>query len=143
MLLLAASIVFPILILLGSFVKDVNGQIAVASGERRGLASLRVLGTVFEDASAYRAQGCVQSAGVSPITIGRDIAAMDRMEAGRRLGGADWIGARQAWSGASTRRGDDAFIDGIVALFPIVSDRSGLTYDPDVGGIDRSRTGFR
>jgi diguanylate cyclase (GGDEF)-like protein len=136
MLLLAASIVLPIVILLASFVKDVSGQIAVAAGERQGLASLSVLATLFEDASAFRAQGCVRGPGVSPITIGRDIAAMDRMEAARRLGGDDWTGAAQIWREGSGRHDDAAFIDGIVSLFPLVSDRSGLTYDPDVAGID-------
>jgi diguanylate cyclase (GGDEF)-like protein len=136
MLLLAASIVLPILILLGSFVKDVSGQIAVAEGERQGLGSLSVLGTLFEDASAYRARACTHGAGVTPVTIERDIATMNGMEARRPLGGADWNDAAGSWRTASATQGASTFIDGLVPLFSLVSDRSGLTYDPDVAGID-------
>jgi diguanylate cyclase (GGDEF)-like protein len=136
MLLLAVSIVLPILVLLGSFVKDVSGQIAVADGERLGLRSLGALSVVFRDASAYRAGGSILGSTAGRLTIERDIAAMDAMERRHPLGGEDWKAASATWRGAPSAQGLSTFIGSLAQLFPLVSDRSGLTYDPDVAGID-------
>jgi len=135
MLLLAVSIVLPILILLGSLVRDVSGQIAVADGERLGLGSLGVLSVLFRDASAYRAGGSVGGS-AGRATIERDVAAMDALERRRPLGAGDWKAVSATWRGASSAQGLSIFIDGLAQLFPLISDRSGLTYDPDVAGID-------
>jgi len=126
----------PILILLGTTVNDLNGQIAVAAGERQGLASLATLRTLFEDASAYAARNCGHGRPVGPETVGRDVAAMSRREALHPLGGDDWRGAAAVWETSTTPQAAADFVDGLAALFPLVSDRSGLTYDPNNAGID-------
>ena len=135
MLLFGASIVLPIVILVGSLLGEASRQIAVADGERQGLGTLATLSATFEDASAYRARSCVPAAAAtSPIE--KDIAAMDAAEQRHPLAAEDWKTAAATWRGASGTPDTSAFIEQLAALFPLISDRSGLTYDPDVAGID-------
>jgi diguanylate cyclase (GGDEF)-like protein len=128
MLLLGAFIVLPILALLGSMVHDLTKQIAVAEGEREGLTSIGILGRLFEDASVDRTR--------ASAAVRRDAAAMDRREAQHALASDDWRTAFTTWRAAAGTRGNSDFIAQLTALFPLVSDRSGLTYDPDTAGID-------
>jgi diguanylate cyclase (GGDEF)-like protein len=136
MFLLGTSIVLPILILLGSITRDLGTQIAVADGERQGLTSIAALGAVFEDASRYTAHGCGGARPGSVREIERDVAAMNRQEASHRIDGDDWKAAAGAWRSTATPQATGVFVDNLAGLFATMSDRSGLTYDPDAAGID-------
>jgi diguanylate cyclase (GGDEF)-like protein len=136
MLLLGTSIILPILILLGSMTRDLSGRIGVADGERQGLTTLAALGTLFGDASAFAAGSCGPGLPGGRDAIARDVAALNGLEAAHPLGRADWKAAAQTFGPATAPRGSAGFVDSLVALSPVVSDRSGITYDPDVPGID-------
>jgi diguanylate cyclase (GGDEF)-like protein len=130
MLLLAAAVVLPILLLLGSSVRDVSNKIRVGHGEQAGLAYVLALQTLLRDASA--SGSCAGDRVTTTARIDKDIAAIDSLERTYRFGGEEWHSAVAASRGG--RSGD--LVGAIAALFPLVSDRSGLTYDPDSAGID-------
>jgi diguanylate cyclase (GGDEF)-like protein len=134
MLVLGASIVLPILLLLGTIVSDAGKQIATARAELAGLVTVRSLTTLFADTSARERTVACGTGGGSSAAMLRDAATLDRIERAHPLGGSDWDAVATDVRGA---HGDLApLIDEIATLFPSIADRSRLTYDPDFGGID-------
>jgi diguanylate cyclase (GGDEF)-like protein len=134
MLVLGASIVLPILLLLGTIVSDAGKQIATARAELAGLVTVQSLTTLFADTSARERTVACGTGGGSSAAMLRDAATLDRIERAHPLGGSDWNAVATDVRGA---HGDLApLIDEIATLFPSIADRSRLTYDPDFGGID-------
>jgi len=129
MLLLAAAVVLPILLLLGTSVRDVSRQISVGRGELDGLGYVGALQRVFDDASAPVACDGRQTS----ANLAGDVGRVDALERRNALGRDDW---RSALSSRDSHAADGGFAAQLTGLFPIVADRSGLTYDPDTAGID-------
>jgi diguanylate cyclase (GGDEF)-like protein len=128
-LLFGASIVLCVVVLFAATIRDIGRQIHVVETERDGLTTTATLRELFEDASAYRAGGCAMAPIVEGPTVARDVAALDDAEAAHPFGSDTWNDIRENPQASN-------FIARLTALFPIVSDRSGLTYDPDIAGVD-------
>ena len=136
LLLVLAAIVSPMATLLVSSVSDIGRQIGVAQSERGGLAYLAGLTDLFEGASDYRAGAGSAHPRVPAERVDREIDAVGVLERRYGLGRDDWIAAVAQWKGGRAPDHGAAFVSSLAELFPAVADRSGLTYDPDVAGID-------
>jgi diguanylate cyclase (GGDEF)-like protein len=134
---LAAAIVVPILAVTMLFLHDIERSTAATEAERAGVADLEALARVFSDASGYRINQACGGTSRDVATIDRDVAAMDDRERAHPLLGSLWTRAAQSWRRAGdprTRAG--RLVNASAPLFVTISDRSGITYDPEVAGID-------
>lgn len=135
--LLAAGIAIPILVITMVFVRDIDRATLAAHAERSGIARLAALMNVLRDASGYRrARACGEPAPPT-ASIDTDVATMSALERTAPFADGDWEGAAAVW-----RAGGDPFAraselaNRISPLFVRVADRSGITYDPEVAGIN-------
>jgi len=135
---LAMAIVVPILAVTVVSISDIERSTAEARAERAGIPRIIALVRILDDASRYRSiRICGGKLDDSPGRVDRDVTAMDALERDRPLLGPVWANAARGWRG----NGDvlaraNRLVDRISPLFVVVSDRSGVTYDPEVAGID-------
>jgi diguanylate cyclase (GGDEF)-like protein len=135
--LLAAGIVVPILAITLIFLHDVDRLKGAADAERAGITRLTALDRVLRDASDFRSAQVCGPGPISPAAIDRDIDALSRLERARPFGQTRWTDAIASWRrhASPVARADD-LLDRIAPLFITISDDSGITYDPEIRGID-------
>ena len=118
----------------------VQNDIAGAQSERAGLGQLGTLSIFMRDASAYaRDVSCGKTP--SPAQRARAQADASAVDAALSPPPAAWTQTMTAWRGLPAIPSTSDFgavFDPLVATFVAVSDRSGLTFDPDTPGIDLS-----
>ncbi len=133
--LLAYALAIPLLIFLIFMAGDVRRAIPAAESERRGLTDVSALQQVMVDAAREREAGACGTRAPG-AAVERDIAAVDALQAREPFAPDRWRAATAAWHGGPAAGRASALIHGLIGTFRITSDQTGLTYDPEVRGID-------
>lgn len=133
--LLVAVLVLPIVSITVYFTVGIERQIAKAQEERAGLGQLERLQTFFADASTW-----AQAARCPGVPASIVSAANARTEAD--LSFIEDPGPRRAWRALRATGPTDSALDHLFSSLydstMSLSDQSGLTFDPQVAGIDLS-----
>jgi len=130
-----AVVVLPIVSITVYFAAGIERQIARAQQEREGLGQIERLQTFFADASIWAQAAQCPGVPASVVSAANAGAEAD-------LSFIEDPGPRRAWSALSDTGPTDAALDQLFSSLDdstmALSDESGLTFDPEVAGIDLS-----
>jgi diguanylate cyclase (GGDEF)-like protein len=141
--LLIAVLALPIIGITLYFTYNVQRRIAFAGGERSGLAHVALLDAFLADASLYaNAVACPGSHRDLASLRERADASLERIEAFQIQANTPprWAEVHSAWEELRTTVRPPLpaanLIEPLAASFGSVSDDSGITFDPEIEGID-------
>jgi diguanylate cyclase (GGDEF)-like protein len=135
MLLLAYAVAIPLLIFMLFMAGDLRREIPAAQSERLGLTDVSALDRLLIDVARERSAATCPGAPAA-AAVGRDIAAIDVLQARAPFAAAEWKATTAAWTGGPAARRGSVVIGDLIDVFRITADQTKLSYDPEVRGID-------